>query len=137
MSDWNNLNNLIGKNIMQVFWVDTELGFTCEDGTYLAYKVEGDCCSWSYLYDFHGVRKLIDNGPIISVKALEPVVKDHGEMECYGWEIVTESPQWGEQTSVFSFRNESNGYYGGWIIETNDPSTDLWSNEITNDVHGG
>lgn len=131
-----NMDELIGKNVMQVFWTDSELGFTFKDGTYLAYRVDGDCCSWSYLYDFHGVKKLIENGPIISVNAIDTVFKDYGELQCYGFEIVTEHPVWGEQTSVFSFRNESNGYYGGWIQMTSHPSKELWTKEITDDIYG-
>ena len=33
----------------------------------------------------------------------------------YGFKFITVSEQWGEQTTVLSFRNESNGYYGGWM----------------------
>jgi hypothetical protein len=135
-NSYNNLDSLLGKNVKQVFWTDEELGFTFTDGTWAAFVVYGDCCSWSYLYDFHGVKKLIENGPIVSVKALDADVKEDGELECYGWEIVTEHPVWGEQTSVFSFRNESNGYYGGWIQPNAVPSEGLWVSEITDDVYG-
>ena len=133
------LDGLVGKNVSEVFWTTEELGFTFTDGTYLAYSVYEGCCSYSYLHDFYGVAKLIDNGPVISVRSLEEKyyqLPSDGTLvlKCYGWEIVTEHLVWGEQTSVFSFRNESNGSYGGWICENPRPSKDLWQCPITEDV---
>lgn len=32
-----------------------------------------------------------------------------------GYRLTTVHPKFGEVSSVFSFRNVSNGYYGGWI----------------------
>ena len=49
----------------------------------------------------------------------------------YGYAITTESEQFGEMTSVFSFRNSSNGYYGGWMYSTEDREV---SPEITDDI---
>jgi hypothetical protein len=48
-----------------------------------------------------------------------------------GLEIVTDDPKFGEVTSVFSFRNDSNGYYGGWIFKS---EPDKSAPEITDDV---
>ena len=36
-------------------------------------------------------------------------------IQVYGYRLITVSPNWGEVSSVFSFRNSSNGYYGGSI----------------------
>lgn len=127
---------LIGKKITHVFVNQDFLRFETETGEKLTYTVEGDCCSRSVFYDFIGVRKLLDNGPVLSVKEinLQPTdIEETGEAWCrfkdksgsddsiqvYGFEVVTESPEFGEQTSVFSFRNYSNGYYGGNIADSN------------------
>jgi hypothetical protein len=112
------LNRLIGKKITEIHISDDRRVFTAADGELIGFDVEGDCCSHSYFYDFHGVRKLLDNGPVVKVGPIELAEPDQTGHEClqaYGFELVTESPKWGEQTSVLSFRNDSNGYYGGWM----------------------
>ena len=124
---------LIGKKITRVFANQSYLRFITIDGESFTYSVDADCCSTSVFYDFIGVKKLLENGAVISVKDIELLPSDVAEREssygtmkesdknvemcdesisCYGFEIVTTSPEFGEQTSVFSFRNYSNGYYG-------------------------
>lgn len=127
---------LVGRKVLNVWMNDELLVFDTDQGL-LAYAVEGDCCSHSYFYDFIGVLKLLNNGPVLSVKALD--VKEINEsneydyIQAYGFEIVTEHHVWGEQTSVFSFRNSSNGYYGGWMFEI-EPPTDSSAALLTSDV---
>jgi len=109
------IERLIGKKITRVFMNEDHLKFETDDGA-VVFQVEGDCCSHSYFHDFIGVRKLLENGKVISAK--EIFLDDFSEgdderVQAYGFEIVTEHPTFGEQTSVFSFRNRSNGYYGG------------------------
>ena len=98
-----------------------------------SFNVEGDCCSYSVFYDFIGVKGLLGK-TILSIEpvALEAsditehtseygydVYKDKkGEdenIEVYGYQINYLDPIYGERTAVFSFRNYSNGYYGGWM----------------------
>lgn len=122
--------DLIGKKITEIHMDDDNLAFITADGDWVGYEVYGDCCSWSYFHDFFGVQKLLDNGPVKEFTYVdledEEVYKgdlnagrDHDEcLQVYGYKLVTEHPLWGEQTSVFSFRNESNGYYGGDMIRT-------------------
>lgn len=115
------LEELVGKVVESVRMNEEYLIFETDDGTF-AFTVEGDCCSFSYFYDFHGVKKLLENGPVTSVKEVDLDEIDDGSYgdvtRCYGFQIFTDSDQWGEQTSVFSFRNDSNGYYGGWMYPT-------------------
>lgn len=55
-------------------------------------------------------------------------------IQVYGYRLVTEHPLFGEQTSVFAFRNASNGYYGGWMFDAEVPADEI--PEILDDVLG-
>lgn len=135
------LKDLVGKKINKVF-INTEyLKFETGGGNF-TYGVTGDCCSNSFFYDFYGVKNLIEGGKVKEVKVvdLHPtdlfVVPDKGDnTQVYGYAITTETKENdyydGERTSVFSFRNESNGYYGGSIDKVEDREV---SPEITDDV---
>jgi len=125
------LDSLVGRSVNAIRMGDQDLGFITDQGP-VGFGVEGDCCSHSYFYDFYGVRNLLDNGPITSWEcvALEPgdagYVTDANrdnkagewgadQVQSYGYRLFTVHPQWGEVSSVFSFRNDSNGYYGGYL----------------------
>lgn len=132
------LNELIGKKIQRIFLTEDYLQFLTDQGTF-CFSAEGDCCSHSVFYDFIGVKKLLENGPVKSVRELSLEIdnatdrKQYDEsIQAYGYEIVTEHPIFGEMTSVFSFRNYSNGYYGGFLVFVND--RDMSSFEIFDDV---
>lgn len=94
----------------------------------MTYTVEGDCCSSSYFFDMHGVEHLLNNGPVTAFEAVSLSPGDVGyqdpdatrreydeEVKVYGYRLTTEHPKFGPVSSVFSFRNSSNGYYGGWM----------------------
>lgn len=125
------LAHLIGQRVSAVYFSEDLLTFVNDVGHTLSFQVEGDCCSHSYFADFVGLDKLLGN-KVIEVgeieltdddKALlahygvkhEIPWEDYEDIKVYGYKIVTEHPQWGPVTSVFSFRNSSNGYYGGWM----------------------
>ena len=134
MYDAKNLSKLVGHQVKKVFMNSEYLKFVLEDGTEYGFAVEGDCCSTSYFYDFIGLDKLLTN-KVVSAKSVSLADDDprakldatdgwDDEIEVYGYEIVTEDPKFGEVTTVFSFRNASNGYYGGWMYDCdNVPST--------------
>lgn len=122
------LDRLIGRTIKRIYMNEDALKFETDLGN-VTFKVYGDCCSSSYFHDFIGVEKLLCGNPVVSIKAIDldtgdSKVKvnrnDYEEVECYGYEIVTEDPMFGEVTSVFSFRNSSNGYYGGSLESASD-----------------
>lgn len=132
------IDNLVGKKILKIFLNENYLKFETDAGNFV-FTTYGDCCSQSVFYDFIGVKKLFENGPVVSVREVKDLQADEATdkkmyQECpaaYGFEIVTEHPTFGEMTSVFSFRNYSNGYYGGWIEEMDDCKV---SPEIFDDV---
>jgi hypothetical protein len=118
---------LIGHKVEAIKMNKEYLVFKTDKGV-IAYGVDGDCCSHSYFYDFYGVENLLKNGEIKNVTAvnllegdfnstrvinpIEQTYINNGELKLYGFQITTEG-EFGEVTSVFSFRNSSNGYYGG------------------------
>lgn len=130
------LTKLVGKTIKNIYFNKNNLRFVTDEGSF-TFEVEGGCCSHSEFWDFFGVENLLKNGLVKGVDSVELEgfpSKPEGDddlTQYYGYKIISESPTWGEQTSVFSFRNMSNGYYGGWMSETEDKEV---SPEITNDV---
>lgn len=139
----NKLENLVGKKVVRVFMNENNLRFDTDGGVF-CFSVDGDCCSLSYFYDFYGVKNLFENGKIIAIKEVELKPSDtaqgkYGEedkkgsdsISVYGFQITTESKDLGERTSVFSFRNYSNGYYGGSLEDCSEIEV---SPEIKDDV---
>lgn len=132
------LKDLVGKKINKIYLNQEYLKFETDGGNFL-YTVHGDCCSSSFFYDFYGVKQLL-GGKVKEVKEVELhptdlfVVPDKGDSTAvYGFAITTEGTDYyGDRTSVFSFRNESNGYYGGWISKVEEDREVL--PEITEDV---
>lgn len=123
MYDHDIAKHLVGKKIKQVYMNDEYLAFKTDKGN-VVFTVEGDCCSSSYFHDFIGLDKVKNNGPVksageVSLQDDDPRAKvdadEWEEIAVYGFEIVTEDPTFGDVTTVFSFRNSSNGYYGGWM----------------------
>src|SRR5258708_242338 len=126
------LKDLIGKKVNKVYINEIYLRFDTDGGIF-TYEVEGDCCSSSYFYDFFGLDNLIKNGIIKEIKEVElhpyDILKtnwgmkdskhEDSDIEVYGFQITTECKDYGDVTSVFSFRNSSNGYYGGSINKSN------------------
>lgn len=115
-------NAIVGKTLKSIRYDDQHL-FLIFDDEYLSLTVYGDCCSYSYFYDFYGVEKIL-NHKITDFKEvdLDPTdlkaSHDGDRIQVYGYKIVCERSaddyQWDkEPTAVFSFRNDSNGYYGG------------------------
>lgn len=143
MSRYDIADYLVGKSVRAVRMDGDSLAFLFDDGTHQCFDAEGDCCSYSYFHDFIGVDKLVANGPILSVRELpmdvpddDPDIADAECLQAYGVEFVTESPEWGEQTSVLSFRNDSNGYYGGEMVATDAPLPDLPDSTVNINIEG-
>src|SRR5690242_380172 len=121
---------LIGATVVGIYVSEEYLTFETNRGL-VTYTVDGDCCSHSYFFDFHGVENLLSNGPVIAFESVDLSPGDVGyqdpaatrreydeEVVVYGFRLTTEHPQFGSVSSVFSFRNSSNGYYGGSMYLT-------------------
>jgi hypothetical protein len=128
------LKNLIGKKVLEI-WANTEfMKFVTNEGDYI-YRVVGDCCSRSSFYDFYGIENLLNRvvKDVAEVKLLtSDVMASRGnEIKVYGYKISThladdETYGWGGETACFSFRNESNGYYGGDILQVQPKEKDKY-----------
>lgn len=125
---------LVGRAVGEVWWSDETITFVT-DGGMASYEVDGDCCSHSYFHDLIGFDKLL-SGPVAAVNEVELTDDDAECVLCkrdgysgdvvavYGYQIVVEHPQWGEVTCALSFRNDSNGYYGGDLSRALTDGTD-------------
>lgn len=130
---------LTGKKINKIFLNRTNLKFETDHGSFV-YAVDGDCCSYSEFWDFYGVKNLLAAGPVkeVSEVELDPATgslrpnADGESTQYYGYKLVAEHPELGDITAVFSFRNMSNGYYGGSLVNAAD-DIDV-APEITDDV---
>jgi hypothetical protein len=119
------MRDLVGHQVTEVWWSDEIITFVTPEGV-ATFEVEGDCCSHSYFHDLIGLDKLLA-GPVVSVNQVDLGDTDATCAVCerdgykgdsvavYGVQIVTQHPVWGEVTTALSFRNDSNGYYGGWL----------------------
>jgi hypothetical protein len=148
MSD--KMQELIGKEIKQVF-VDAErqhwIRFVTNDGTF-DYRVEGDCCSESWIWGVSGLWYFNCDG----ARTYTQKVTEIREVELPPWiqkQIAKDGLCRQDEDAVYSycicaeyggsieleFRNSSNGYYGGEIVgpETA-PETMKWV-EVPN-THG-
>lgn len=138
------LETLVGRTVNNIRMSNDYLVFETDAGPF-AFTVYGDCCSRSYFYDFLGVRRLLDNGPILDTYFKDempaPDDEDSGRGECvvaYGVVFVTLDRSFGEVTSLMSFRNDSNGYYGGSMEPCAVPQLDELDDlkELTEDCLG-
>lgn len=135
------IKDLVGHTVKRIFMKENALKFETDKGSFV-FTVSGDCCSQSYFYDFVGADKLL-NREIKKVEEIE--MEDNGKhhyghdsLQFYGIRFITEDPKFGEVSSVMSFRNDSNGYYGGNIdkgIESNEEVlpeiiTDFYSTNV-------
>ncbi len=50
-----------------------------------------------------------------------PCGDNHDVLAVYGYRFITENPTFGEQSTVVAFRNNSNGFYGGWMQKARTP----------------
>lgn len=110
---------LVGKTIVSHELKDdgSQLKLNCSDGTAVKLETEGDCCSFSWIESIDAPEALL--GTVVSVEDIDMPnlgnidgTRHQGvdEVAYYGLKITTEKGR-----CVIDYRNDSNGYYGGWI----------------------
>lgn len=134
---------IVNKTVTGILMSEQFLSFETPTGT-VTFGVTADCCSRSYFFDFYGVERILGS-KIARLERVElspgdvgyhestytvPVVEPGNEgrysrTKVYGYRLITEHPLFGEVSSVFSFRNDSNGYYGGemYLVDAADGVT--------------
>lgn len=114
------LKRLVGRTLKDVR-VDSDcqkIRFVTDKGDYV-FTAEGDCCSQSYIDSVSGPQE----GKVIAVNEYDAGSKedDHpGEIKYHRVELTVE----GEGKLDIEFRNESNGYYDGWLELSEWPKSD-------------
>lgn len=130
------MKELIGRTIISILVSDSEITFVTETGK-VSLRVSGDCCSNSYFYEISDFNKVKDK-PIVSVEEIDLDVEKGTEnrgikypeyIQSYGFRINAQSSstELKEGVSVdisnsmlVVFRNNSNGYYGGYCGATDE-----------------
>lgn len=109
-------SNLIGKTIteMKIARDKKAILFISDCGLHYVAKVEGDCCSTSWVESIE-MPALGLPFRILQITDLElnkgPVSNDEYEyLQFYGAKVSTDKGD-----MIIDYRNESNGYYGGDI----------------------
>lgn len=130
-------NSLIGREIFSFKNDLYEIAFDTNWGE-VKWKVEGDCCSSSWIESVDVLPGLVDSVRAIELEEIPFFEQGTGLVEAksnlqeyhqfYGIEINTYNG-----TGVIDFRNSSNGYYGGWMnvsyVEKH-PILKLFSNNV-------
>lgn len=111
---------LVGKILKGVMLADDRkaLRFDTVDGGEIIVRVDGDCCSDSWV---DGVELPALGFPCVVLEVNDLYLADQdfhhedGLIQCYGCQIKTTSGD-----MVIDYRNESNGYYGGNLCWTDE-----------------
>lgn len=106
--------SLINKQIAEIAVSEdqSQLIFLTYDDKVIPWKVEGDCCSWSYWADLTGMRAFDNDAVVTAIDSIPMPQTQTGKDELtqvYGYLVTTTRGK-----CTIAFRNESNGYYGGW-----------------------
>lgn len=134
------LERLVGRQIAKVKMNPEYIVFIDTTGQEFWYCCWGDCCSRSYFYDAYGINHLIHNGPVLGVETVEMAEPQDanaqaGEfVQAYGFRPITEHKMWRDVSTTFSFRNDSNGYYGGVMEPCSAPPLGSFSLEGLVDI---
>jgi hypothetical protein len=116
-SERDKLKPFIGRTITGVWRGSGDVAFTFDDGTTIYCAPEGDCCSHSWVEHVSGVADAI--GATVDSVDVNPEIATHDDanheaydvLALYGISLITTR---GHRIDI-DYRNESNGYYGGWL----------------------
>jgi hypothetical protein len=141
------LEKLIGKTINKVYMDEGKdlLIFDTSEGL-VGFTAEGDCCSTSYFYELTGIDKILGQKieVITDISKDMPVVEAEYEVtDVYGYRIsaapvdveIAGQPVETSRSALVVFRNDNNGYYGGWIHEYEVLEIPADAKEVISDWH--
>ena len=109
-------NILVGKVIKEIYLADDKkaIRFDLDNGEIIIARCDADCCSVTYIENIEDPENIIGN-PVTSAEDIElnkddGVAEDGDVLTFYGFKIKTIKGD-----CIVDYRNESNGYYGGWL----------------------
>jgi hypothetical protein len=105
------LDLLIGRNCLSMKY-DTESITFDLDNERLDYIAVGDCCSSSYIESIDD-ESVFDDSVILEVSVESGQAEEVDEFDIHKWTFYKFKTTKGYAT--LSFRNESNGYYDGYL----------------------
>lgn len=133
------MESLVGKTVDNVLIGDDGeyIVFVLTDGTQQAFLAEGDCCSHSWIESTWGLDNLllhevldvveVEMGDLLDIFGADNAVVKKSDPEyvgdvvqLYKITLVTHSGDFD-----IEFRNDSNGYYGGWLAPINGNAADI------------
>jgi len=131
----NVMSDLEGRTIESI-WIDQTtqeyLRFETDQGP-LCYIAVGDCCSETWFADLLGIDALL--GQTVRkaefVSLGEPEENDNRTRQEYDW-IYSYKLFTDRGIADIIFRNSSNGYYSGWLSQSNCQGDIQWA-KIMND----
>lgn len=123
--------SFIGNKVTKIYMNSGQdiITFVLDNGNTYSMYTYGDCCSSSYIDSINGIDYLLNN-TILSIKeiTLDYTIDSPEFTQFYSVQIKTERGLF-----EFIFRNESNGYYGGYLEHNEQPTYEV---EITEDFIG-
>lgn len=109
---FNEFKPILNKKVTSVIFSPSQLIFNLEDVT-VRYNAVGDCCSESFIEDLDNIEALQD-ATMMEVEVVDGPSKDmadgYGESKWTFYKFKTNKGM-----CTLSFRNDSNGYYNGWL----------------------
>lgn len=117
-----NFENMIGKTLKAVTLgaAKDRVTFDFADGFSRSFGVEGDCCSSSWIEHLE-LPGDIEGATLLSVQDSAPITQSHADhdeacgdsfIEVYNTAFKTDRGE-----IVLEYRNSSNGYYGGYLVD--------------------
>lgn len=132
------MNDLKGKVILDIYVSDDreDMQFVTTQGPQF-FSVDGDCCSQSYFYEVNSPENILGK-QVSDVQELDLPDPDDEDSQkgdvvvAYGIRLISVD---GLHTDIV-FRNDSNGYYGGWCSASGPPATSKGWHHVTEDWQG-
>lgn len=107
------MKKLWKEGISNIYVNETQLVFDTYNGA-IIYTVQGDCCSHSYWAEIMHPEAIL-NHRIVGIEELESLEGEATTQEVdtiYGYKLKSDKAG-GLNNCIITFRNSSNGYYGG------------------------
>lgn len=122
-------SELIGKQVEMLCGDSDNLTFYIKGNKPLSFSAEGDCCSSSWFEHISGLDYLLgatvkDVQEISMGEIPEAELVGRDVVQNYGWRFITDKGYF-----EIEIRNESNGYYGGYV----NLSSSIYTKEIKED----